>query len=168
MTRTHIIFIVAIAAVTLALAACAGFDLGDVVQARTPQRVQQTEGLPARLSLNESQSEYEAWLQETQRTGTQWKTNLDKANQVRVVLNQLSLAAMDEFGSAIAGVPVLGPALPLLAGALGLMVRRPGDVNQKQLAKEKQASFNKALQLGLTPASSDSPDSAPNPSEPPV
>ena len=147
MNKSRIIFITILVCAAFLMAACAGFDLGDVIQARTPNRVQQTEGLPSSMSLNESEVEYQTWLTDTQRTGTQWKNNLERANQTRAVLNQLTLSALDEFGPAIAGVPVLGPALPLLAGLIGLTFRRPGDVNQQTLRKEKEASFRKALSL---------------------
>ena len=39
---------------SLGLAACAGFDLGDMVKVKTPNTIQQTRGLPRTTTLNEA------------------------------------------------------------------------------------------------------------------
>ena len=112
MTARKTVFIFALVMVSLALAACASFDLGDIIKVKTPNAIQQTTGLPSRTSLNEAQSEYQAWYESVQRNGTQWKNYIERGEEIRGLLGQLTLTALDEFGPAIAGVPVLGPALP--------------------------------------------------------
>ncbi|MBX3364012.1 MAG: hypothetical protein KF866_04535 [Phycisphaeraceae bacterium] len=129
---------------TLALAACAGFDLGDVVKVRTPNAIQQTTGLPARVSLNEAEAEYRAWFENVQRTGAQWKASIERAGEIRGLLGQLTLSALDDVGPTLAGVPVVGPALPALTGIVGLFI------GSGRLRKEKEASFNKGLKEGKT------------------
>jgi len=129
---------------TLALAACAGFDLGDVVKVRTPNAIQQTTGLSARVSLNEAEAEYRAWFESVQRTGAQWKASIERAGEIRGLLGQLTLSALDEVGPTLAGVPVVGPALPALTGIVGLFI------GSGRLRKEKEASFNKGLKEGRT------------------
>lgn len=128
----------------LALAACAGFDLGDIVKVRTPNAIQQTTGLPSRVSLNEAEAEYRAWFENVQRTGAQWKASIERAGEIRGLLGQLTLSALDEVGPTLAGVPVVGPALPALTGIVGLFI------GSGRLRKEKEASFNKGLKEGKT------------------
>ena len=142
MTARHITYIFCLVMITLALAACAGFDLGDIVKVRTPHAIQQTTGLAARTTLNEAEAEYRAWFENTQRTGAQWKANIERANEVRALLSQVTLSALDEVGPTLAGVPVVGPALPALTGLVGLFI------GAARLRKEKEASFNKGLKEG--------------------
>ncbi|NJL96162.1 MAG: hypothetical protein HC915_21740, partial [Anaerolineae bacterium] len=69
----HIMFAFGLVMVTLGLAACAGFDLGDVVKVKTPNEIQQTRGLPSRPRSTRPRTEYRAWFDDVQRTGAQWK-----------------------------------------------------------------------------------------------
>ena len=140
-TRT-MAFLFALAMLTLALAACVGFDLGDIVKVRTPHTIQQTTGLTARTTLNEAEAEYRAWFENTQRTGAQWKASIERAGEVRALLSQITLSALDEVGPTLAGVPVVGPALPALTGLVGMFI------GAARLRKEKEASFNKGLKEG--------------------
>lgn len=143
MTRPRIIiFTVAIMLMCASLAACAGFDLGDLVRVRTPNAIQQQTGLPATTTLNEAEAEYQAWYADVQRAGTQWKGHIERGNEVRALLNQITLTALDEVGPTLAGVPVLGPSLPVISGLLGLFL------GSGRLRKEKEASFNKGLERG--------------------
>lgn len=142
MTSRHILAIAGFLLVSLVLAACAGFDLGDVVRVRTPNTIQQTTGLPSALSLNEAEVEYQNWFNQVQTTGAQWKSNIQRAGEVRGLLGQLTLSALDTVGPTVAGVPVLGPALPALTGIVGLFI------GSGRLRKEKEASFNKGLEKG--------------------
>lgn len=143
MTRTQVmIFVIAILLLSAALAACAGFDLGDMVKVKTPTAIQQTVGLPAQTSLNDAEAEYQGWLSNVQRTGAQWKANIDKANAIRATFNQLTLAALDEVGPTLAGVPMLGPLLPAATGILGLFL------GSSRLRKEKENSYNAGLEKG--------------------
>lgn len=142
MTTRHIAFGFGLLMLTIALAACAGFDLGDIVQVRTPTSIQQTTGLPSRTSLNEAESEYRAWFEDVQRVGTQWKASIERGNEVRTMLGQLTLSALDQVGPTLAGVPIVGPALPALTGIVGLFI------GSGRLRKEKEASFNKGMKEG--------------------
>lgn len=151
MTRKHVIYLIVMLIVVLLLAACAGLDLGDIVHVRTPNAIQQTTGLPAKISLNEAEAEYLAWFDNVQRTGAQWKANIERADEIRGLLGQLTLSALDEFGPTLAGVPVLGPALPALTGLAGLFI------GSGRLRKEKEASFNKGLKEGRVTIKGDVP-----------
>jgi hypothetical protein len=130
--------------VSLALAACAGFDLGDVVKVKTPNEIQQTRGLPRSVTLNEAEAEYRAWFDDVQRTGAQWKAGIERGGEIRGLLGQLTLTALDDVGPALAGIPIAGPALPALTGLAGLFI------GAGRLRKEKEASFNKGLEKGGT------------------
>lgn len=142
LSTRHIAYGFALVMISLGLAACAGFDLGDIVKVKTPNAIQQTTGLPARTTLNEAEAEYRAWFENTQRTGALWKANIERANEVRSLLSQLTLSALDQVGPTLAGVPVVGPALPALTGLVGLFI------GAARLRKEKEASFNKGLKEG--------------------
>lgn len=134
-----IAYIVLLVLIATVLAACAGFDVGDVVRVKTPNVIQQQKGLPASTSLNEASSEYKAWHDEVSRVGAQWKSNIERGNEIRTTLNQLALTALDDVGPTLAGIPVLGPALPLLTGLGGLFLGARG------LRKEKEKSYNAGI-----------------------
>ena len=142
MKHRHYAYIFALVLITLALGACAGFDLGDLVRVRTPNRVQQSTGLAASTTLNEAEVEYRAWFEETQRTGGQWKANIERATEIRGIFSQLTLSALDQVGPTVAGIPMLGPALPALTGLVGLFL------GTGRLRKEKESSFNKGMKEG--------------------
>ena len=144
MTTRHYAYIFSLLMITLGLVACAGFDLGDIIKVRTPTPIQQTTGLPARISLNEAEAEYRAWFENAQRVGAQWKASIERAGEIRGLLNQLTLSALDQIGPAMGGIPVLGPALPALTGLAGLFI------GSARLRREKEASFNKGLREGNT------------------
>lgn len=140
-----IIFGVVLLLVSGMMAAVSGCDVGDLVSVKTPPKIQQTTGLPSKLTLNESQLEYQDWFQSVQSQGAQWKNSIEKGNEVKNVINQLTMDALDTIGPSIGGIPMLGPAIPLVAGLVGLTLRRPGDVSKDALRKEKEDSFNAGL-----------------------
>ncbi len=142
MKTSHVVFCVVILAVSAAIAACSAFDLGDMVQTKTPPAVQQQTGLPPKLTLNEAEGEYRAYFDSTQRNLSQWKGNIEQANEFRGILSQLTLHALDEVGPIVAGGPVLGPALPALTGLVGLFL------GTSKLRKEKEASYNAGIEKG--------------------
>ena len=85
-----------------------------------------------------------AWFENAQRVGAQWKASIERAGEIRGLLNQLTLSALDQIGPAMGGIPVLGPALPALTGLAGLFI------GSARLRREKEASFNKGLREGNT------------------
>ena len=146
MSKTRMtVFTFVTVALSLSLAACAGFDLGDVVRVKTPNAIQQQTGLASTTTLNEAEAEYQAWFADVKRSGSHWKTNIERGNQIRGLLNQVTLSALDDVGPTLGGVPVLGPALPAVTGLLGLFI------GTGKLRKEKEASFNKGLERGRQP-----------------
>ncbi|MBX3404410.1 MAG: hypothetical protein KF699_13445 [Phycisphaeraceae bacterium] len=142
LSTRHVVYLVGLLFLALVLASCAGIDLGDLVKVKTPNAIQQTTGLRSTLSLNEAEVEYQQWFNQVQATGAQWKSNIDRSGEVRGLLGQLTLSALDTVGPTVAGLPVLGPALPALTGIVGLFI------GSGRLRKEKEASFNKGLETG--------------------
>jgi len=69
---------------------------------------------------------------------------------VRNMLSQLTLHALDQVGPTLVGFPVGSAILPLLAALIGVGIRRPGDISKADLAKQKQDSYNKALEVGAS------------------
>jgi hypothetical protein len=154
-----VMFAVGLLLISTSLAACVGFDVGDVVRVRTPGSIQQQTGLPSSTTLNEAQSEYQAWLADVQRAGAQWRNSIERGNEVRALMNQLTLSALDEVGPTIAGLPVLGPVLPAATGLLGLFL------GVSRMRKEKEDSYNAGLGKGqqLTqPSSTPAPPLTPD------
>ena len=152
-TPARVAFAAALAAVALTIAACAGLDLGDLVRVKTPHHIQQQTGLPATTTLNDAQSHYRDWHDDVRRAGAEWKASIERSNEIRALLGQLSLSALDQAGPTIAGLPIAGPALPALTGILGLVL------GAARLRKEKEASFNKGMHEAtrLNPNTSASP-----------
>lgn len=142
-TTRNIMYAAALLLLSLALASCAGLDLGDVVKVKTPNEIQQTRGLPRSTTLNEAEAEYQAWFDDVQRTGAQWKASIDRGGEIRGLLGQLTLSAVDAVGPTVAGFPLAGPALPAVTGLVGLFI------GASRLRKEKEASYNKGLENGV-------------------
>ena len=142
MKTNHLIFLFILTFVVLGLLSFAGCDMGDMIHVKTPNTIQQQTGLASTITVNEAESEYQFWYQHMQTAGSQWKSNIEHANEIRNMVNQLSLSALDEIGPTVAGVPVLGPMLPAASGLLGLFL------GSGKLRKEKEASFNKGLDEG--------------------
>ena len=142
LSTRHVVYLVGLLLLALVLASCAGIDLGDIVKVKTPNAIQQTTGLRSTLSLNEAEVEYQNWFNQTQTTGAQWKNNIEKAGELRGLFSQLTLSALDSVGPTVAGLPMLGPALPALTGIVGLFI------GSGRLRPAKEASFNKGLETG--------------------
>ena len=142
MKTNHLIFLFILTFVVLGLLSFAGCDMGDMIHVKTPNTIQQQTGLASTITLNEAESEYQFWYQHMQTAGSQWKSNIEHANEIRNMVNQLSLSALDEIGPTVAGVPMLGPLLPAASGLLGLFL------GSGKLRKEKEDSFNKGLDEG--------------------
>lgn len=133
------IYILGFLLVGALFAGCAGLDLGDIVHVKTPHTIQQQTGLPAKITLNEAEAEYRIWFRTIRDTGTQWQANIEKGNEIRGLLGQLTLNALDDLGPIIAGVPVLGASLPVLTGLIGIFLGTSGK------AKGKQDSYNAGI-----------------------
>ncbi|MFW5679525.1 MAG: hypothetical protein ACOC3D_04620 [Pseudomonadota bacterium] len=143
MKRKQVLIVIgAIVLVSAVIAGCAGLDLGDIVQSRTPPDIQQQTGLPAKLPLNEAQVQYQAWYEDVQRAGTQWKNSIERSAEIRAMLGQLTMQGMENLGPTLAGVPVLGPAVPAATGLLAYILGVSGR------GKEKEKSYNAGLKKG--------------------
>lgn len=127
--------------VSMSVAACAGFNMGDVVRVKTPQAIQNATGLPSSTSLNVAEGEFQAWLTQQQQAGTQWRSNIEDGQQLAALWGELTLQQVAQFGPQVAGVPVLGAVFPALLGTLALFVKRPGDKAPAEIQAEKEASY---------------------------
>lgn len=140
MKSIHVAYVVVLLLVSMSIAACAGFDMGDMIKVKTPNNVSKAHGVPSSTSLNEAENEYAGWLDDVQRDAEQWRTNIERGNEIRGVLSQLTLQALDSVGPTLAGVPVLGPALPALTGLAGLFL------GVGRIRREKEKSYNAGIE----------------------
>ena len=119
--------------------ACSAFDFGDLVKVRTPIGIQQSEGYPATMTYNNWQAEFQAWYDDVQRQGTQWRNEGAKASEVIGLLQQFTMAGLDAFGPTVAGIPVIGPAASmLLTGGVGLLAGIGGNRKGREQGKQEQ------------------------------
>ncbi|MBX3435535.1 MAG: hypothetical protein KF847_19635 [Pirellulales bacterium] len=145
-TRARVLGICIAALIAAAgLAACAGLDLGDYIRVQTPHAVQQASGIPATMTLNQAEGEYRAWHASISDAGARWKAAIERGHETRALVSQLTLQTLSDVGPTVAGLPVLGPALPLLTLLGGWFLRRPGDVSRADMAREKEASYNAGM-----------------------
>ena len=138
--QKKIVAIVAIAGATLTLAACAGLDFGDVVKVDTPRSLVDRDDLPARLSVNAAEVEYERWLQTVQIDAKQWAAEIEKGGESAAMLASITMSGIDVLGPAAAGVPYVGALLPALTGLAGVAV------GKRRVRKEKEASYRAGLE----------------------
>lgn len=135
-------------AASLAFAVIAGCEWGRLVQVDTPPAIAAAQGLEPRLSLTDAGYEYDRWLADVQRDGRRWQGEIERASQVVAWLDTFTLAAVDEIGPQLAGVPLVGFAVPFLAGLAGLMKRRPGDVSGDEIKQTHDSTWNEAFEAG--------------------
>lgn len=115
--------------------------LGQIIDAPPPQGAE-SRGISTDLKLDQSIRQYNAYVRQENAFMESWAANIqeaeDKAAQWAGVFSQFtSPEALASYG--------LNPASGAITAALfgaGLFFRRPGDVDQKTLAKEKEDSFN--------------------------
>lgn len=126
------------------ISGCQSFDPGNYIKVNTPVSIQQSDGLPSKLTLNEWEVEYEAWFNDKMTNGTAWKGNGERARESAQLFRSLSLQTASELigTEAVAAIP----GLTLL---LGLFMRRPGDVSNGDASEREKASFNKGQKVML-------------------
>ena len=137
MKTSTVAWIVGLLVVIGTLAACAGLDFGDVIQAETPIEIQKSDGLPSRLSVNDAAYAYDAWREDVQRADAKWRQSIDDGREVSSLLSGVALQQLETFGPALGGVPVAGPGLVGLSGVLAFVLGRGN------LRREKEGSYAK-------------------------
>lgn len=131
-------------------ATVSGCNLGDIIRTKTPVSIQKSERLPKSLTLNESQLERDRYIDDVQRNIAAWNENIEKGLTLQSLIGDIALTELSPDRLALLGLPVGGPAALLLTYGLGVFTKRPGDKTQKEVAKEKEASFNAGLSKGGT------------------
>lgn len=128
--------------VVLGLAACTSFDLGDVIRAETPIEIQQSEGLPSRLTVNRAQEQFKAWHEDQVRVAATWKGEIERQAELVGMLNQIGLQGISEYGPQIFGsFPVLGPIVPGLVGLATFVAGRGSGRKKERQEKDKEISL---------------------------
>lgn len=116
-----------------------GCDFGDIVRVKTPTSLQE-EGLPASMSLNDAEVAYDLWVIETQYEDRVWRESIGKAQTTKQTISGIVWGYEGEW------TRILGAASPLAALLLGVVLPRPGE--EKRVRTEKEASYNKGIEIG--------------------
>jgi len=124
---------------TFILVACAGKDWGDFVKVKIPVSVQKSQGLPATLTLNESEFEFEQWYDQTKDSGFEWINRNEGGRNTASMFKSLSM----QMGEDLKANPAV-VAIPGLGMLIGFLTKRPGDKSAAQNAEDQKASYNKA------------------------
>ncbi len=135
--RSLLMAAIAIAA-TLTMVSCMGKDFGDYWKVNTPTAIQQSEGIPAKLSLNDSEYEYGAWFDNVQREGAEWRKRIEGGRDSVAMLRSLAM----QLGESAQAHPAIA-AVPGLSLLLGYVIKRKGDVSAGELADREKASYGK-------------------------
>ena len=135
-----IMIISGIAFATLGLAACAGMNFGHIVQVDTPRQLVEKSDLPARMSVNEAEVEFERWMHTVQMDAKQWANEIEQGGESAAMLASITMSGIDVLSPAAAGVPYVGALLPALTGLAGVAV------GKRRLRKEKEASYKAGLE----------------------
>lgn len=122
-----------------------GCNLGDVIRTKTPVEVQRSEKLPEKLSLNEAQDELDRYVYNVEQNITQWNENIEEGLALQALLSDIAMTELSPERLALMGIPVGGPAALLLSFGIGTFLKRPGDKSAKEVATEKESSYNAGL-----------------------
>jgi len=152
--RTTTIILAALFAFSGLAVACV--DLRDhktVPDTPKPESIQGDGGAEVeRLTINEAKREVQAIVDDTERW-LEWR-NADIAKEEAKVAFAEGVASggLEEYAGAIGAAA--GPFAPLAALLIGYATKRRKDASPDQVAKEKQDSYNKGLEVGKALAES--------------
>ena len=135
---TTTIFVTVLVLLSAGMFACRGFDFGDYFTVATPVEIQQSDGLPARLPLNQAEKEYRNWADGVRTNATSWKESIGAAADQAEFLRSVTLQAFTELGPQFATMA----GLPGMAGIIGLIAGRAGR------GRDKEGSYNKGKSDG--------------------
>jgi len=144
-TPKQMLIALTIIVITVSVAGC---NLGDIIRTKVPPAAQKSEMLPKTLTLNESQVEFDRYLHNVAITSDQWTESIENSLALRALLQDIAMTELSPERLAVMGIPMGGPAALLLTFGLGTFLKRPGDVTQKDAAREKEKSFNAGLDKG--------------------
>lgn len=129
-------------------ATVSGCNLGDIIRTKTPVSIQKSERLPESLTLNESQLERDRYIDDVQRNIAAWNENIEKGLTLQSLIGDIALTELNSERLALLGLPMGGPAALLLSFGIGTFLKRPGDKSAKEVASEKESSYNAGLKKG--------------------
>jgi len=142
--KTRIAVVIGIASlVTGVLFLFSGCDFGDIIKSNIPMQVQQSEGLPSKLTHNQSSNTFQDWQTKIESEAISWRRELETSGERVGIAEGITMQALD------LGVPYLNFLLPGLGIIVSsLFVKRPGDVDAKTINSEKEGSYNKGVKDG--------------------
>ena len=143
--NTRTIFLVVLLVIGCSWATARGFNLGDIIEVKTPIELQEAYGLSRKMTLNDSRKAYKRWSDEIQYVGAEWRGDIDGGAEVEGFLDNLTMKAFDYVGPTVMGIPVVGPLLFPLVGYIGMRIKRKGDSTPEQLNEQKESSYNKGV-----------------------
>lgn len=126
------------------VAACAAFDSGDFVKSKVPAEVQESQGLPPKVSHNTNIQAFERWQRNQQAVQAIWVDEIEKSQKWVGFIDGFTYQAWESFSPFLASAGPLGSVALALGG--WLFLPRPGDKSPAEVQKEKEGSFNEGDQ----------------------
>ena len=143
-----------ILSIIIAFGVCAtiinGCNLASMIEVKAPPAVKTAIGIPQnqQITLDDSDAAWTDWLAYVNSNTKKFETAIENANERYAVIKQITdigIQSAKDNASAIPGGTVVVSFLSLLGG---LFLKRPGE--DARVAAEKQASYNKGLEVGAT------------------
>jgi len=147
----HAAFIVGIIVVAFAvLMILQGCNLASFVQVNVPAPVKTAVGIAPsdKVTLDNADIVWEDWLAYVNSNTKKFESAIEDANERYATIRNLTDMSIGIIGQETAGIP--GGAILMSAISLvgGILLKRPGE--DARVAKEKQDSYNKGLEVGST------------------
>jgi len=125
-----------------------GCNLASLIAVNVPPAVKIAVDIPKdeRVSLDNVDMVWEDWIAYVNTNTRKFESSIDDANERYAVIKQMTDIGLEAAGKEASGIPggaILLSGLSLLGG---LFLKRPGE--DSRVAKEKQASYNKGLEVG--------------------
>lgn len=126
--------------------AVSGCALDQVVKVNVPKDVQVATKSEEKVALADSELLWNDWANYVEKNTEALRSRINAANEQYTVIASLTSLGLETAGTAASTLPGGAFIIAGLTGLGGLFLKRPG--TDKLIAKEKEASYNKGLEVG--------------------
>lgn len=125
-----------------------GCNLASLVQVKVPSEVREAVAVPAdeAVTLDTVDMVWEDWIAYVNTNTRKFESALSDANERYAVIRQLTDIGVNAASQEISGLPGGAVLMSMLSLVGGILLKRPGE--DARVAKEKQESYNKGLEVG--------------------